>query len=69
MATWQTHEVYLLSPSLVPTFADEAEERPEWGTVRPLHIMPWDPHVVAEGIVDPEDFNLRRALREEGVEA
>jgi len=72
MSTFKTRPVPQLNPSLLPTHYDQ------WGsnidrhierasTTRPIHIMPWNDHVVAEGYVCEDDYNLKRALRDEGV--
>jgi len=34
---------------------------------RRVHFMSWHPHVVAEGYVDADDYNLKRALRDENI--
>lgn len=61
-----------LNPSLLPAHYDS------WGAPTEKHVekasqkrlvwfMPWHPQVVAEGYVEPENMDLRRALREEKI--
>jgi len=72
MTVFYTKPVSQLNPSLLPAAYDQ------WGvstkkyierasTTRPVSLMSWHPHVVAEGFVRADDYNLRRALRDEGV--
>lgn len=68
---YQTREMLVPNPELVPPHAgqwgqDGSEWKPEWGTCRSLCFMPWNPHILAEGL-EYDEFNLRRALRDEGI--
>lgn len=72
MTTFHTRRMFVPIPSLVPEYAgqwglDDSYWREEWGVRRQMHFMPWNDHVVSEGYVDNDDFNLKRALREYGV--
>lgn len=72
MTTYHTRKIFIPEPSLIPPYVgqwglDDSEWDPDWGTTREYHFMPWDSHIVAEGMVSPDDFNLKRALRDEGI--
>lgn len=68
---YQTKEMLIPEPTLVPQYAgqwgqDDTEWKEEWGTRRRHYIMDWNDHVVAEGF-EVDEFQLNRALRDEGV--
>lgn len=72
MTVFRTRPVPILNWSLLPAAygswgVPKAKYLERATTVRPITIMPWNDHVVAEGYVPSNDMNLQRALRDNGV--
>lgn len=72
MTSFKSRPVPQLSWSLLPEHYDQWLSNQERALdrasqMRPVHIMSWNDHVVAEGYVSPDDYNLKRALRDYGV--
>jgi len=69
---FKSKPAYQLIPPLLPNHYDswwaptkKYVERAS--TVRPVYFMPWHPHVVAEGYVEPDDQGLLRMLRKRKI--
>lgn len=70
MTTYRTREIPIPSIGCVPTYCDTwgSNKRDRWMNYRRYSFMPWNDHVVAEGIVEHDDYNLKRAIRDNSVD-